>query len=343
MTFLKGIFGDISKALIVAIGGGGDIVGASHLYNAFRRDGIRTYLAAIPWERYVLDPIPGPLSLNDFNGNIILRDRYGIILGETYAIHEGHIIVPQISRVWKILKIPIIVYDASGGYQSLIKGIVDTIKHFDVDTIIGLDVGGDVLATGLEKELWSPLLDHLALSAINDAVKITGIKGYIGVFGLGADGELDKETLEQYIAELMKKKGFKGAIALTIDDYNLLKNIVKSAHTEASFIPLVVFDGKRGTYSIRNGTREIELRLEMVMTLFFTVESVYQHSIIAKFLRNTQTIYEAKIRLNNLGVCTELDLEVEITRLKMTKNHISTRDIMDIHQKLIDRLKNNAG
>ncbi len=341
MTFLEGIFGDISKVIIVAMGGGGDIVGASHLYNAFKRDGVKAYLASIPWERYVVDPVPGPLSLNDFYGNIILRDYYGVILGETYAIHNGYLVVPQVSRVWRILKTPIIVYDAVGGYRSLVKGIVDTIKHFNADTIIGLDVGGDVLATGLEEELWSPLLDHLALSAIHDAVRITGIKGYIGVFGLGADGELDKRTLEKYIVELMEKKGFKGAITLSINDYNMLRDIIRYAYTEASFVPLIAFSGKRGSYRIRSGTRKIELSLEMIMTLFFTVESVYNHSIIARFLRNTQTIYEAKTRLNNLGVCTELDLEEEIKKLKLKKNTISTRDLMIIHRRLIDKFKGN--
>ena len=341
MTFLEGIFGNIDRAIIVAMGGGGDIVGASHLYNAFKRDGIRAYLASIPWERYVVDPVPGPLSLNDFNGNIVLRDNYGVILGETYVIHNGYIIVPQVSRVWRILKTPIIVYDSMEGYRSLLKGIVDTIRYFNADTIIGLDVGGDVLATGLEEELWSPLLDHLALSAIHDAVRITGTKGYIGVFGLGADGELDRRTLEKYIAELMEKKGFRGAIALSIDDYNLLRDIVEYAHTEASLVPLIVFNGKRGSHSIRNGTRKIELSLEMIMTLFFTVESVYNHSIIAKALKDTQTIYEAKNKLNSLGVCTELDLEEEIKKLKMKKNTISARDVIIIRRKLIDKIKNN--
>ncbi len=341
MSFLKGIFGNISKAIIIAIGGGGDIVGASHIYNAFSRDGVRAYLAAIPWERFVNDPIPGPLSLNDFDGNIILRENYGIIIGETYAIHKGYIVIPQVSRVWRILKVPIIVYEASGGYRKLLKGIVDTIRYFDVDTVIGLDVGGDVLATGLEDRLWSPLLDHLALSAINDAVKITGVKGYIGVFGLGADGELDSDTLEEYVSELMKKKGFVGALALSLDDYNLLTNVVKLANTEASLIPLKVFSGEKGKYTIRSGTREIELRLEMLMTLFFTVETVYQHSVIARALKGTETIYEARSKLNSLGVCTELDLEHEVVRLRLKKNTISTKDIITIHQRLLDKCKNN--
>ncbi len=337
MTFLSGLFGDIKRAIVLAIGGGGDIVGASSIYNALKRDGIRAYLASIPWERYVIDPVPGPLSLADFNGNILFGEDYGIVLGETYAIHKGVIVVPQVSRVWRILKTPIIVYDASGGYEGLVRGLVNSIKYLSVDTIIGIDVGGDVLAKGFEEELWSPLLDHLALAAIHDAAKETGIRGYIGVFGLGGDGEINKDTLEEYVAELMRAKGFIGALALTLEDYRLLKDIVRQAYTEASLMPLLVFNGQRGYHNIRGGTRKVKLGLEMMMTLFFTVESVYNHSKIAKALKGSQGIYEARERLRNLGIPTELDLEYKVNMLRLKKNTITSREILEIHRKMIEQ------
>ena len=339
MSFLKGLFGEIRRVLIIAIGGGGDIVGATQLYNAMKRDRVRAYLAAIPWERFTIDPIPGPLGLEDFNGNLILLDNYGIILGETYAIHRGHLVIPQVSRVWETLKTPIIIYDATGGYESLVKGIVNSIKYLGVDTIIGLDVGGDVLAKGFERELWSPLLDHLAISAIHDAVHMTGIKGFIGVFGLGGDGELGRETLHEYISELMRENSFQGAIALSREDYELLKDIVKRAHTEASLLPLKVFEGVMGVHSIREGTRNIDLNLEMIMTLFFTVDAVYKHSKIAPYLKNTRSIREAKNMLNYLGVHTEFDLEEEIGRFKLKKNYLTSKDILNIKYELIEKLR----
>ena len=329
------------RVLIIGIGGGGDIIGSIPLYLALHRIGVRAYLASIPWERYIVDPEPGPLSLESFYGAVEIRDNYGVIYGLSYAHHGKNLIIPQASRVATTLNEKVIILDATKGFNGLYKGLKNVIEDYNVDVIVGVDVGGDVLAIGFEEELWSPLLDHLALSALYHVSINLGVDTYIGVFGLGCDGEIPLSKLEEYFSRLAISGYFKGAIALTIEDVMVLKKVFKNAITEASKCPIEVFEGFIGIRSIRGGTRKITLSLASLMTLIFDVEGVYKHSAIASHLVNTRSIIEAKERLNDLGVYTELDLEYDIKELQC-KGSSSILDILRLRSLRKQELKCRA-
>lgn len=274
-----------------------------------------------------LDPEPGPPNLDSFYGSFEKIGNYGVIYGPSYAIHGRNVLLPQASRVSSVLNDRILVFDATGGFNKLYDGIVNAVYDYSIDAIIGVDVGGDVLAIGFEEELWSPLLDHLALSVLYEIRRRLGIEVYVGVYGLGCDGELPLDKLEEYVSQLSVGGFFKGGTALTIEDVEVLERVLEHAITEASKCPVKAFWGSRGHQQIRGGARSIRLTTANLTTLVFDVEGVYRHSAIARYLVGTRSILEAKEVLNNLGIYTELDLEYNLLELHR-KGKITILDIL---------------
>jgi len=58
---------DRSRALVFGIGGG-DVVGTLPTVQLLERHSIETLVGGVAWERAVIDPQPGPRSLNELEG-----------------------------------------------------------------------------------------------------------------------------------------------------------------------------------------------------------------------------------------------------------------------------------
>jgi hypothetical protein len=81
------------------------------------------------------------------------------------------------------------------GLQEQLAALVDTT---DAERVALVDVGGDILGTGTEPELKSPLADALALAA-TDALPVPV---EVLVPGAGLDGELSEQTVLSRIRQL---------------------------------------------------------------------------------------------------------------------------------------------
>src|SRR5690606_3041511 len=64
-----------SRALVLGIGGGGDAVGALAVARRLEERGVEFVLGGIAWERFAVDPYPGPRPIAQIEG--------GERLGET--------------------------------------------------------------------------------------------------------------------------------------------------------------------------------------------------------------------------------------------------------------------
>ncbi len=308
-----GIFNEEDRNfLLIGIGGGGDIVGTIPLHLALTRSNLTAIISGIPWERFVVDPKPGPISLEELRGSIIHRDSYSVITGPIYVARGNGVVIPQASIVSNILRLETLLFDATGGFRSLDEGIANAVRDYSIDVVIGVDVGGDVLAVGFEEEVWSPLLDHLALAVLYELERNLGVKTYIAVWGPGCDGELPLATLKEYIARLALKGYLAGGLALTKEDVEVLKEVLDHVITEASKCPVKVFYGHRGKEPIRLGTRVIEYDLTALLLLLFKTQGVYMNSALARHLIGTTSIYEANEILHEYGIYSELDLEIDI-------------------------------
>ena len=63
MKSLETIIRSASRALVIGVGGGGDVVGALAVARFLEFCGLEFFLGGLSWERSVYDPIPGPRKL----------------------------------------------------------------------------------------------------------------------------------------------------------------------------------------------------------------------------------------------------------------------------------------
>src|SRR5690348_2367980 len=64
-------------ALVVALGGGGDVIAAYLWGDLLSRRGLTPIVASLAWERFVKDPLPGPRSLIELSGVEMVSEYLG--------------------------------------------------------------------------------------------------------------------------------------------------------------------------------------------------------------------------------------------------------------------------
>ncbi|MFI6042612.1 DUF1152 domain-containing protein [Nocardia sp. NPDC051321] len=145
-------------------------------------------LASYSWDRFIVDPTPGPRSYNDFDGLTIHHEFVAEVTASARLRGPGWSTLPPLVRY---LAHPLLLMDPAGGAAGLAAQFRAASQVFDADTLIVIDVGGDVLAEGHEPGLRSPLGDSLTLAA---AVQ-TGLLVQLLIAGVGLDGELTPREL----------------------------------------------------------------------------------------------------------------------------------------------------
>jgi hypothetical protein len=297
------------KVLVIGIGGGGDVVSASIIAYMLEKEGCEAHIGSIVWERFVYDPIPGPIRFSELRNHELLNDYVAIVNEETYAIRGGRRIVFQAVNVAKVLKRNIYIFDLWRGVNGYVYGVKSLVKELGLTHVIGVDVGGDVLANGYELNLWSPLADSMGLAMLNHFEN-----SYLIVHSPGSDGELGQDEVLNRISIIAANNGYIGAHSLGLDEIMLLRKILNYARSEAGMIALYAFRGFNGELPIRNNTRRI--RVNIINTLFFILDPhiAYKLSIPAKIVDNTTSFEEANNKLNKAGIYTEYNLEKDILR-----------------------------
>ena len=208
---LEDLIRSSSHALVVGVGGGGDVVGALATARFVEFCGVDFTLGGLSWERYVYDPEPGPRSLDEIENVKIIHPRMGLANPQTKT-RTGVYFAE--SKMAEFLGRDVLLVDINGGVKGVIEGIELALKEFKADLLVGLDVGGDSLAEGGEKGLRSPLADSVMLAACSQLEK-RGVRTLWGVFGYGSDGELTTDEVEKALSVVAKAGGFLGAWALT--------------------------------------------------------------------------------------------------------------------------------
>jgi len=317
--------GSIKRALIIGIGGGGDVLSTLPTMRYLELHKIEVLIGGITWERITVDPKPGPRSLDEFTNIKRISETVAFASHKTKTT-DG--IFPQPCRLSAFLGKEVLLIDPSKGEKGLSRGLTIAINELKLDIIIGLDGGGDVLAKGDEKGLQSPLADSLMLASLANVSKIPTV---IGVFGFGSDGELNQQQILTRLSEIASKGGYLGARGLTPKDAMLMEKAVKYVTSEASFLPVMAAKGKMGRTKIREGTREVYLSILSTLTIYLDAKILYDSSPIAKAVTGTNSIYEAKERLNEMGLFTELDFELIAKKLGTT-SYTVIRDYIRTHK-----------
>lgn len=303
---LEDIIGASKHALVIGVGGGGDVVGALAAARFFEFCGCRFTLGGLSWERNVYDPIPGPRKLSETK-NVTALHEFAWLANSNSQTSTG---VPFAeAKMAAVIEREVLLVDINGGVKGVVDGLEVAMKELKTDLLVGLDVGGDSLAEGHEPGLRSPLADSIMLAAFAE-LEESDHQTMWGVFGYGSDGELSVDEIELALSKLAAANGLLGAWSLTAKIAAELEEVIKTVPTEASAIPVRCFRGAWGNNDIRRGERHVKLTPLTALTFFMSTTKLYDTlARPAQAVRHSSSLDEANDALRASGVRTELDYE----------------------------------
>jgi len=339
--FKEELGNDVRKALIIAAGGGGDSVGAVHTYLLLKRENIEPILGALVWERMSIDPCPGPVPVHCFKNIDKISDTLYKVRPETIVERCGRIFRPQISIVLEFLNSEGIIYDPYRPVEEIARDLVKYMEDNEIDLLIISDSGGDILASGYEENLFSPLADSYTLSIAYQVSK-KGFRTILGVFGPGCDGELSREEILTKFSLLAREGYFLFYVSLTPSIAEIMEKIVEKAHTEASKLPLRAYRGEKGKISIRRGERQVDLDLTCAATYYIDVKGIDKITRLPIILEKSRNILHAREILNSLGIMTELDIEEELSKLGERARELRGTEFLNFVRELKRRIREKA-
>jgi len=321
----------VKKALFIGIGGGGDVASATVLANAFSRCGGEAIVGSFIWERFSVDPVPGPVRFEELIDAERVSRGLAWIKPITRARRGERLVKPQAAAAAEIVD-RVLGLDLWLGPRELARELRSFIDSEGVELVIGVDVGGDSLASGCEEDLWSPLADAVGVAMLSYLPR-----SILAVVSPGADGELDPSYVESRISLLAKLGGFLGGYVLSSRDGEFLRRVVEAVHTEASRVPLRALEGCIGEISIRSGSRIVRIGISSCVT-YFLKPSVVKEVTLAKLVAESGSLEEANEVLHRYGVYTELDLERDLFAALREGKAICRDLIIEIRKRGRERL-----
>jgi hypothetical protein len=298
------------RPLVLGIGGGGDVVGALATAELGRLyDGSDPLVGGVTWERRPIDPVPGPRAASEIDDAELLAPGV-LTAGPETRVRASGVRFGE-SHMASFLGSPTVLVDINDGVAAVADGLAEASDRLGVDLIVFIDVGGDVLAQGDERGLSSPLCDAMMLAA---AARLSqaGRSVLAGIFGIGCDAELTPREVLALLARVADAGGWAGARGLTEPVASRLEQAMEFVPTEASAQAVRAFRGASGTTTIRGGRRSLELSPDAAVTFYLDVErTVEATGRLARAVDGAANLEEANRALNELGVTTELDREIE--------------------------------
>lgn len=305
---LEDLLRSSSHALVVGVGGGGDVVGALATARFLEFCGLEFVLGGLSWERAVFDPVPGPRSLHEVENVRALHPYAWFAKAETRTLTGVYFAE---SRMAAFQQKEVLLVDINGGAKGVVEGLAVALEELNIDLLVGVDVGGDSLARGDEPGLRSPLADSIMLAAFNELER-RGRRTLWGMFGYGSDGELTVDEIEAALAKLAGARGLLGAWSLTPKIAAELEKVIETVPTEASAVPVRCFHGAWGETTIRRDQRAVRLTPLAALTFFVSTGKLFQTlARPAQAVSGSSSLEEANDALHRIAIKTELDLERE--------------------------------
>ena len=301
-------FGAATRLLIVGIGGGGDVVGSRACAEVAAGLGLESVLGGLTWERSVVDPLPGPRTLEELDGARILNEAVAVAGPQTTG--PGGVRFAE-ARMAELTGEDVLLVDPNPGPSAIGRGLAHAARETGCDHVVLLDVGGDVLAHGDEPGLSSPLADAVLLAAS----ATIDLPCTLVVWGAGCDGELTPAEVGARVAEVWSAEGARGTLGLTGEQVARLATVAEAVPTEASAMALRCAAGATGRQPIRRGRRHVELT--PLGGLFFLLDcaaAIASAARLADAVGEAPGLQEANAILTRLGVRTELDYERSLPR-----------------------------
>jgi hypothetical protein len=304
---LAEVLGSPRRALVIGIGGGGDVVGSLAVARQIEAGGGSAELGGVAWERFAIDPHhPGPRPLSDLLGIERLGDAAAALCSAEGRTPEGVRLAE--AGVAAHLGRPTVLVDINGGSRAVAAGVTAAADRLECDLVVLLDVGGDVLGTGAEPGLSSPLCDAVMLACaryLPERIEAVGC-----VFGAGCDGELTVPEVLGRIAELARGGAWIGTSSPGPEVAAEIVELAGLVPTEASLQAARCALGEVGMTPIREGRRSVELGPVGALAFFFDPRAAIGRAApLAELVAESPSIEEARLALEAIGIVTELDYE----------------------------------
>lgn len=233
----------------MAAGGGGDAVGALLARRALGDTDERPPLVTTcAWERLRIDPVPGPRARADFTGLGLVGGEPCEVLPTSDTTPSGRSVLPRLAETSGAR---IFLHDFEGGAAGLSGQLQRLAASLEVDGLVVVDVGGDIVARGKEPDLLSPLADTLTLAG---ALRV-GIPTAVVVLGPGADAELP----ESEVLGLLENLGARDVGGVTPNDVRRLEPVLAWHPTEATALVAAGAGGLRGFVAMRRGRAPVPI------------------------------------------------------------------------------------
>lgn len=304
---LEDTFKNSKRAILLGIGGGGDIVGTIPTAKLLENFGVEHVLGGLSWERSVIDRVPGPRNFHETRNARKINDT--VWYANQSTITSTGVKFAE-SRMAEFYGRETLLIDINKGAEAVVRGLLDAADKLDADLIVGIDVGGDAIAFGNEPGIMSPLADAIMTASLSELEK--KMRTVMGVFGFGCDGELTMAELETSIRKIASEGGLLGSWGITRHTLKELEKIVEIVPTEASRLPVEAAKGIFDRTAIRSGRKSVAISIISTITFYLSPGVVFE-----KISRPARTIYEcgslaeANEALHKIGLKTELDYELE--------------------------------
>ncbi|TQL70079.1 hypothetical protein FB381_4005 [Nocardioides albertanoniae] len=248
------------------------------------------------WERLRIDPVPGPRSRGDFVGLRSIAGTRAEVAPTSDTLPAGRSVLPRLAGD---IDARLFVHDFAGGAVGLSDQLRYLAEALNADSLIVVDVGGDVVARGDEPGLLSPLADSLTLAA---SIK-TGLPVQVAVLGPGVDGELTADEVTQILASLHAER----VGPITPEDVEALRDVLEWHPTEATTLVAASAIGHRGSVDMRRGLDPVPMTDDS-STVWLLDASRIEDFPLAAALAQTQSLPSAEHIMRKIAV-DELDYE----------------------------------
>lgn len=218
-----------------------------------------------------------------------------------------------------------VLLDPHGGAMSMRQQLVQLIEKLPFDSVVLVDVGGDVLATGVEVELRSPLADALSLAALADFP----VPVHVAVAGLGLDGELSPS----YASSRSVSLGGTVFARLGVQDIEPWYSPLAQLPTEATTLLAAAALGVRGRAEIRDNADSVSVIDESADIYLLPISNVLAGNQLAQKLVATRSLVEAEDAV--VSICGRSELSYE--RQKAAKlRSMATPTVTEMRRRLED-------
>jgi len=293
-------------ALIVALGGGGDIIAAYLLGDLLAKRGLRPVFASLAWERFVKDPQPGPRRPGELTG-VELVDRS---LGKSSAAcsftsgartNQGFLSANLGMSENYLL-------DAWGGVRSLTEGLAILDRMFAFTEVWGIDVGGDVLANCPSPMLSSPLADAMMLAALASVYP----SAFIAVVAPGLDGEMPQTLCDQLIRSHYRSGMIVDWRIFDRRAIDLVATLFDRRELDSDVTAAVVrsYQGLSGRLLMRRAGVIVNMGLSCLPIAVYRASDMHARvNALSPHLLPTESLDEASQVVTSLGYQSELEHE----------------------------------